>query len=347
MLTTIAIQPSTQPPTHGIRVPVAVLEEDRVTVRATPRPDRWMRILVPVDFSLASMRTLSHASRLAALLDAHVGVVHVVASSGSRRRAGNRSPAGEGSMSVEAAHARLQAVASRKIRAPFRSVLPVRCGDPAREILEAASEFGADAIVLHTGIRGRIESLLRNRVARGVLQGASCPVLLIPTHVLWPAEAERAFQRPEDWRRVLVPVEMSGLGEQALTEGMRVAGWFNARVTAMNVLRRGRVGSGDRTAGARWDRLVEARETFDAWVRERTGAGTPIRVSLRVGSAATAFLRAARQMQAHLIVMGTQQFSDWRRFRAACAMGWILRETPCPILCIPGSQGGPQGHEAN
>jgi hypothetical protein len=55
---------------------------------------------------------------------------------------------------------------------------------------------------------------------------------------------------------------------------------------------------------------------------------------------APTFLQAARHLQAHLIVMGTQQFCGWRRLRSACAINRILDESPCPIPSIPQPPGG-------
>ena len=52
-------------------------------------------------------------------------------------------------------------------------------GEPATEILKAASEWGADLLVMGTRGRGRLRGLLLGSTAQEVLHGAKCPVLVV------------------------------------------------------------------------------------------------------------------------------------------------------------------------
>lgn len=327
------------------------------TARLTPEsardsgPDvdlapRWKNLLVPVDFSLESMKTLSYASQLAESLGASLYLIHVLAEPSMIVGIKSLPPIVGKQDLVDAARAKLLAVTKRKVRAHVPTTVSVRIGEPDREILAAAARFNVDALVLHTEVKPGLEGLLYNGITRRVVYGAPCPVLLIPRQVLWQSEQSLPLVRPGDWRTILVPVEMSTVGELTLSRGLALAGWFKANLTAFNVLRTGQLKSQHRPTRARNSRYVEAKVKFNDWVSRRAPSGTAVESYVGVGKTAPTFLQAARHLKAHLIVMGTQQFSGWRRFRAACAISRILGETPCPILSIPQLPGGVQTRTA-
>jgi nucleotide-binding universal stress UspA family protein len=62
--------------------------------------------------------------------------------------------------------------------AGFEARALVRRGDPAREIVAAAEELGSDLVVLGSRGLGGVERLLLGSVARNVLTGAHCSVLV-------------------------------------------------------------------------------------------------------------------------------------------------------------------------
>lgn len=55
----------------------------------------------------------------------------------------------------------------------------VSIGHPAHEIVVAVERFGADLIVMPSRARGADDEALIGSVARSVLRGAPCPVLII------------------------------------------------------------------------------------------------------------------------------------------------------------------------
>jgi len=78
------------------------------------------------------------------------------------------------------AHLALAEESARELRGFGVNATPiVRAGDPAHEIVDAATDFGTDLIV--TGSRGRsgLESLLLGSVAQRVLLHAPCSVLIL------------------------------------------------------------------------------------------------------------------------------------------------------------------------
>ena len=304
----------------------------------------WKRILVPVDFSLESMKTLSYASKLAQSLSACLDIVHVLTTRprGARVGAVPLLAGLDREDLAEAARAKLLAVIKRKVHWQVPWNVWIRDGQPHREILEAAARYDVDALVLHTRSKPSLEGFVDQGVTRRLVFGASCPVLAIPPQVLWQSGESLPLVSPDHWHTILIPTEMSRVGENALARGLALARWFNARVTAFNVLRTGRLYSHYRPTGARNRRFVQTKSRFRTWVHRHAPPDVHLDMCVGVGSPASTFLRAARHMRAHLIVMGTQQFSGWRRLRALRTISRILADTPCPILCVPQPPGGLQ-----
>lgn len=76
---------------------------------------------------------------------------------------------------------RLAAAAAEELRvAGLHTAAYARIGDPAEQICELARERGADLVVLGTRGRGAIGRVLLGSVARAVLLGAHCSVLVVP-----------------------------------------------------------------------------------------------------------------------------------------------------------------------
>ena len=72
--------------------------------------------------------------------------------------------------------AQAEAVSKKK---PFKSIETiVRSGDPAKAILEVASERGTDVIILGQDRKGRLQSLFTGNVAEKVQREATCQCLV-------------------------------------------------------------------------------------------------------------------------------------------------------------------------
>lgn len=74
---------------------------------------------------------------------------------------------------------RARSMKARLVAAGLRAEADPREGDPASQILAAASEAGADLIVLGTHGRTGLARLMLGSVARNVLMHASCSVLIV------------------------------------------------------------------------------------------------------------------------------------------------------------------------
>jgi nucleotide-binding universal stress UspA family protein len=138
------------------------------------------RVLVPMDFSDCSKKALVDAVHLAGQFDARVWLVYV---RHPIYYAPDMVPFGISEARREGvsdnAEQRLQALA-REVAgrdAPVETL--IREGDPAKEIVAAAAELGADLIVVATHGYTGLKHLWHGSIAEKVVRYASCPVLVV------------------------------------------------------------------------------------------------------------------------------------------------------------------------
>ncbi len=137
------------------------------------------RILVPIDWSEASMRALQFASSLAREPDAELVVLYVVPLPTVMY-----GPPPESYRE----HLREELCRVQPTDPGTRVQHLLVEGNPARAILEAARDNRCDLIVMGTHGRTGLNRLLMGSVAEEVLRRASCPVVSVKAEVpLLPA----------------------------------------------------------------------------------------------------------------------------------------------------------------
>jgi nucleotide-binding universal stress UspA family protein len=113
----------------------------------------------------------------------------------------------------------------KTVQGEFPSAISSRAtGTPARDILKVASEVGADLIAM--------ESHRGSAVIRGILGSCTDAIVRsgkVPVLVLPPGGA--SVQAPEKPATILIPLDGSGLAENALTIGVEMAAAFGAEVS--------------------------------------------------------------------------------------------------------------------
>ncbi len=167
---------------HRAVVPVLAVAAD---LRGLPK-----NAILAIDFSDASARAASAATRLLAPTGTAT-LMHVHAS-------GNGSNEGDGwgELLARGARRRLDLM-QRRVEATSECHVDVLLsdGDPAHEILTAATLMRADLVALGGGSRGMLHRMLASSLTTRVIRGASCSVLVAP-------EVERAASgRPSALRR--------------------------------------------------------------------------------------------------------------------------------------------------
>jgi nucleotide-binding universal stress UspA family protein len=139
------------------------------------------KILFPVDFSESSNKVLPFVKFMAEKLEAQVELIHVVRGLGDftgyeMGAAWYSSYEGELLKGGEKA---IERFAEEKMSDMKNVKTVIMVGDIVEKILEHAQKSNTDMIIIGTHGRKGLESIMFGSVARGVVKGASCPVLTI------------------------------------------------------------------------------------------------------------------------------------------------------------------------
>jgi nucleotide-binding universal stress UspA family protein len=177
-------------------------------------------------------------------------------------------------------------------------------GDPPHVILETGREIGADVLVLgaHLGLGG---------VAEQVLGHADRPVWFV-----------RPGQATADCETVLVAANAGEPAKQALAFAGGVARGLEAKLVILGVLEEG---------GPSQEELTGALKDSAA----STGMGDA-EVRIQEGTFAAEVLKALRDTNADLLVLGNAGRRGVERLRRPNPAEWAIRRAPVPLAVVPG-----------
>jgi len=179
----------------------------RATVKEADLRDephqKLQRILVPVDFTPASVHALRYAGSLAERFGSTVCLLHVVENTPFAMN-------GTALILMKADEDVTRVTTEQLSRLGGEELGPhvpakplVRRGKPAREILDAAETLGADLIILAAHQRSALGRWVLGSTADQVVHGAACPVLVLqcadkPQHepTLWRDTEDDADAKP-------------------------------------------------------------------------------------------------------------------------------------------------------
>lgn len=153
---------------------------------------------------------------------------------------------------------------------------------------------------------------------------------------------------------VLCPTDYSEFSARALERAVRLAQWFEARLTALHVIPStspavmlaGAAGGGYVAVPENLLREVResAEEELRRFVRPHLGAGIAIDTVVVEGEPGREIERVAGDLPADLVVMGTHGRSGWAHLWLGSTTETVMRRTPCPVLAVgrenPGTLGG-------
>ena len=146
-------------------------------------------ILVAIDFSQVSSQAVSVALDFAEALRAKVAMVYVIQSNlyFENMVTFPVDPTDSDPMEVEAKRTLNLQVAAANKRGIEATPYILR-GLPVLRILEQAEAVSADLIVMGSHGHGAVYNLIAGSTAQGVLKGAHCPLVLVPSQL---AEKQR------------------------------------------------------------------------------------------------------------------------------------------------------------
>ncbi|HBX22604.1 MAG TPA: universal stress protein [Desulfotomaculum sp.] len=139
----------------------------------------YKKILVPIDGSENSLKTLDHAAELASVLGSKIALFHVIAplpSTVQRHVQVNNLVQEVQGFGQEVLEDAKKAIA-KKYNLEIETDLIY--GDPANEICDKAKKDQFDLIVIGSRGLSEITSIIMGSVSRRVARHAVCPVLIV------------------------------------------------------------------------------------------------------------------------------------------------------------------------
>jgi universal stress protein A len=143
------------------------------------------KILVPIDFSEHSKRTVSYATKTASRHNSTIYLLHVfqvpdyVVTPYARRRQNCAEVQSQVDAAEQEARENLEAFAEDLSKKGVKVQSYLRVGYPFDEIVLMANHFNVDLIIIGSHGRGAISRLLVGSTAERVVEHAPCPVLVV------------------------------------------------------------------------------------------------------------------------------------------------------------------------
>ncbi len=298
-------------------------------------------ILVPLDGSDTAEQALPHAAMLARLLDAGIILARVpetivvpVMSAGIWITDEVEPPE---------AHAQaedyLAEVARRAVLAGLTTQTVVPSHPVAAGILHAVEMTSPDLVVMTTHGRSGFRRWVLGSVADKVVHTSPAPVYLVRA-----AEPEDAAATPAPIQRIMVPLDGSTAGEQALPTAIDLARRTGARVVLVRVpVVPGFATVIPETAG--WipqllqQKAVEATAYLEsvAEALDTQGIGVDIDVEIvTAGGVAEGLVASSREWGADVVVMSTHGRTGLRRWVLGSVADGVLRQADRPVWLVRG-----------
>jgi nucleotide-binding universal stress UspA family protein len=298
----------------------------------------YRRILVPLDGSTASERILAHIRPFITPGRTRLTLLRVVDPTRDQRALGTLEAAAVtvGRLKEEAG----QYLA--RVRGELRGLgIPARAevidGDVASAIYNCAEADEVDLIAMSTHGRSGVSRWALGSVADHVVRIARQPVLLV--------RSETEVVRSDAIRKVLVPLDGSRLAEQALEQGVRIAGATGASLLltrAVNLkTERELDGILEQVEGRRALRAYRARaaDHYLSHIQQQLRAwDVSSECAVVQGDPADAILATAESAEVDLIVMSTHARSGLGRWVYGSIADKVLRGSNRPLLLMRGKQ---------
>jgi nucleotide-binding universal stress UspA family protein len=283
----------------------------------------FSRILVATDFSEASHRAARFAVALAARNQAHIYLAHIIVP---------QSPAISQNIQEVDRKEALRWVAELEMQNALHA-LPashVSCsvlieeGPLWRTIERLINARDVDLLVAATRGMGARPAPFIGSGAEEIFRHATRPVLMIG-----PA-TEEDDPRATEFKRILYVTDFGPSAERAGKYAIALARKFDARLTLLHVVENARA-----TGHIAIEHLQQVHiQRMKHSMAANHAAEFPADFRVRFGPAAQEILAAARDLPAHLIVMGAKPTGGWAGHTPLSTAYNVVAGAACPVLTV-------------
>ena len=293
------------------------------------------RILVPLDFSPASMEALDYAVSMAKQFHAAIHLVHVYPPD-------EASAPGAGHLlfrsaeAIERLNEELTGIHSKHAPTFRPENCHIRGGRPYQQIVNLAREIDADLIVLSTRGHSGLKHLLLGSTAERVVRNAPCPVLVARKR----KQRSKANSKTFAVRTILVPTDFS----QCSLAGTEYAAFLARKLDATLRLFHAMYPYTNYVfvdrAGIRLSGLAEAveetaRQEMDALKQMEFLRGLRVQTEILPGLAVDEICAAASQSDIDLIVTSTHGQTGLKHALIGSVAEHVVRYAGAPGVGCP------------
>jgi len=295
---------------------------------------RIRKVLFPTDFSSCSQQALMHAVRVARDYQAELHVLHaIVLYEEDPHDPAHHLPDPERIRAIleELAEKRMGSlVGDKDIPDLVLKLVQRRDISAAPPILEYAEEEEVDLIVMGTHGRRGVRKWLMGSVTNEVVRFADCPVLTV--------RGEGEPVPVETIRKILVPVDFSTHGEEALRVACALASRHGAEMDLVHVVPDGlHPALYQMTVGGLSEPHAGIREKVESSLEELLSK-TPLCQGISAtchtleGHPAREVVRFARNNESDLIVISTHGLSGILHLLLGSTTEKVMAGAECPVL---------------
>jgi nucleotide-binding universal stress UspA family protein len=320
----------------------------RSFIRA-PREERKTRssltirsILVPTDFSAASLAALEHALPLIRSFGADLHLVHVSEPDypfACLTAMPLIVPEPEVGQRVRR---HLKAIAKKYAIELRRENIHACVGRPFEEICRLARDRGIDLIVAVTRGNTGLKHLALGSTAERIVRYSPCPVL-----VLHPIDREKAargnvrrIRREVTFGRILVPIDFSECSMKGLAYAKALAKQFGSKLVLLNSVALQYYFTSDEYARYDWPLLMQqaeksSRSQMRDLMEKTDWDGIEVESSLQIGHAGQQICARALEHKADVIVTSTHGTTGFKHILVGSTAEYVVRHASCPVLVVP------------
>lgn len=308
----------------------AATTEDRLQIKT---------MLVPLDFSVASMQALDYAIPFAEQFHAAIHLLYV------HEKDHEFSPS-EGASQVlfESAEARTRlrlADVQHEHPLPFHAEdCHVQFGRAHRKTCELARKLDADLIVIASRGRTGLPRVLLGSTAERIVRHAPCPVLVTRQRTPeFDASNSQPSEYPAKIRSILVPVDFSDLSIKAVEYAAAIARAFEAQLHLFHANFPHDYVVMDRAvhdpAPIQHAEMAAAREQMEKIARMKSLRGVACETAVHSGYPIQEICGAIQRTKADLVVTATHGLTGLKHVLIGSVAEHVIRCADCPVLILP------------
>ena len=327
---------------------VARLTTDRFSA-SFPQPARSTspllkisHVLVPTDFSPASLQAIEYALPLTQSCDADLHLAHVAEPNYPLSSMAALPLLLPESQVQPRARRHLQRIARKFSIRSTRKTIHTPMGHPVEEICHLAREKEIDLIVMSTRGNTGLKHLALGSTAEHVVRYSPCPVLVMhPINEKTNGNGHRRFALPQlTFQRILVPIDFSECSLEGLAYAKALAKKFGSKLILLNSVALHYYITSEEYARYDLPQLMKrseksARDQLRDLIEETDWDGIEVTSSLQIGHAGQQICGGALDEEADLIITSTHGTTGFKHLLVGSTAEYIVRHSTCPVLVVP------------